>query len=198
GVHRDTCTDLLEDRIPGLAAAAVRGLAHRLDARGGRRGGGRAGRRQSRTRLPLGLRRGPSEYRDGLRRDPHADRGRRHSLSRRDPGGAARAPLPAAARAQRGVTPLAPSSPRKRGPIFQRRWLWVPAFAGTTADECEAYQFLCVSRKPSSTIAKPTSCARVGTSPSTRKPMRSVNPGTSDGKTAARPAPSSTTERVKR
>src|SRR5262249_61382034 len=26
--------------------------------------------------------------------------------------------------------PLA--SPRKRGPIFQRRWLWVPAFAGTT------------------------------------------------------------------
>src|SRR5215471_16583665 len=25
------------------------------------------------------------------------------------------------------------SSPRKRGPIFQRRWLWVPAFAGTTA-----------------------------------------------------------------
>src|SRR5262249_32583808 len=25
-----------------------------------------------------------------------------------------------------------PSSPRTRGPIFQRRWLWVPAFAGTT------------------------------------------------------------------
>src|SRR5713101_7282833 len=25
------------------------------------------------------------------------------------------------------------SSPRKRGPIFQSRWLWVPAFAGTTA-----------------------------------------------------------------
>src|SRR6516165_856819 len=25
------------------------------------------------------------------------------------------------------------SSPRKRGPIFQRRWLWVPAYAGTTA-----------------------------------------------------------------
>src|SRR5215475_9706725 len=24
------------------------------------------------------------------------------------------------------------SSPRKRGPILQRRWLWVPAFAGTT------------------------------------------------------------------
>src|SRR5262249_8914555 len=24
------------------------------------------------------------------------------------------------------------SSPRKRGPIFQRLWLWVPAFAGTT------------------------------------------------------------------
>src|SRR6516164_4861395 len=27
------------------------------------------------------------------------------------------------------------SSPRKRGPIFQRRWLWVPACAGTTANE---------------------------------------------------------------
>src|SRR5215475_11404779 len=27
------------------------------------------------------------------------------------------------------------SSPRKRGPIFQRRWLWVPAFAGTTASD---------------------------------------------------------------
>src|ERR671937_2084311 len=27
------------------------------------------------------------------------------------------------------------SSPRKRGPIFQRRWLWVPAFAGTTIYE---------------------------------------------------------------
>src|SRR5262249_15269869 len=26
------------------------------------------------------------------------------------------------------------SSPRKRGPIFQRRWLWVPAFAGTTVE----------------------------------------------------------------
>src|SRR5262249_30965491 len=25
------------------------------------------------------------------------------------------------------------SSPRTRGPIFQSRWLWVPAFAGTTA-----------------------------------------------------------------
>jgi tripartite-type tricarboxylate transporter receptor subunit TctC len=32
------------------------------------------------------------------------------------------------------VTPnISPSSPRKRGPIFQRPWLWVPAFAGTTA-----------------------------------------------------------------
>src|SRR5262245_53650019 len=28
---------------------------------------------------------------------------------------------------------LSMSSPRKRGPIFQSRWLWVPAFAGTTA-----------------------------------------------------------------
>src|SRR5262249_17053801 len=27
------------------------------------------------------------------------------------------------------------SSPRKRGPIFQRRWLWVPACAGTTTFE---------------------------------------------------------------
>src|SRR5262249_40275835 len=25
-----------------------------------------------------------------------------------------------------------PSSPRRRGPIFQSRWLWVPACAGTT------------------------------------------------------------------
>jgi alkylation response protein AidB-like acyl-CoA dehydrogenase len=55
-----------------------------------------------------------------------------------------------------------------------------------------------VSRNPISTTAKPTSCARLGTSPSTRKPISSVNPGTSEGNTAARPAPSSTTERVKR
>src|SRR5215813_12452758 len=27
------------------------------------------------------------------------------------------------------------SSPRKRGPIFHTRWLWVPACAGTTSDE---------------------------------------------------------------
>src|SRR5215831_11327080 len=27
---------------------------------------------------------------------------------------------------------LHPSPPRKRGPIFQSRWLWVPACAGTT------------------------------------------------------------------
>src|SRR5262249_50708611 len=105
GVYGDARANLLEDRIPGLAPAAIRRLAHRLDACRGRRGRGRAGRRQSGTRLPLGLRRGPSEYRDGVRRDPHADRSRRHSLSRRDPGGAARAPLPAAARAQRGVVP---------------------------------------------------------------------------------------------
>src|SRR5712692_2174790 len=28
--------------------------------------------------------------------------------------------------------PVSVSSPRKRGPIFQSRWLWVPALAGTT------------------------------------------------------------------
>src|SRR5215468_387724 len=27
------------------------------------------------------------------------------------------------------------SSPRKRGPIFQRRWLWVPASPGTTDNQ---------------------------------------------------------------
>src|SRR5262249_10439198 len=90
---------------PAPPPAPLRRLAHALAACRGRRGGGRAGRRQSGTRLPLGLRRGPSEYRDGVRRDPHADRSRRHSLSRRDSGRAARAPLPAAARAQRGVVP---------------------------------------------------------------------------------------------
>jgi len=35
-------------------------------------------------------------------------------------------------------SPLSP--PRKRGPIFQSRWLWVPAFAGTTA-VCVALSF---------------------------------------------------------
>src|SRR5947207_1865286 len=61
-----------------------------------------------------------------------------------------------------------------------------------------AYQFFCVSRNPASTMPKPASWARLGTSPSARKPIRSVIPGTSAGNTAARPAPSSTTERVKR
>ena len=61
-----------------------------------------------------------------------------------------------------------------------------------------APQLFCVSRNPISTIAKPASCARLGTSPSARKPISSVKPGTSDGNTAARPAPSSTTERVNR
>src|SRR6266404_7079093 len=78
-------------------------------------------------------------------------------------------------------------------------------FRGDDGEQCDAepisqraYQFFCVIRNPRSTIANPASCARVGTSPSARKPIRSVNPGTSDGNTAARPAPSSTTERVKR
>src|SRR6516225_7374223 len=36
-------------------------------------------------------------------------------------------------RARSDVSTHILSSPRKRGPIFQRRWLWVPAYAGTTA-----------------------------------------------------------------
>src|SRR5215218_501793 len=39
-----------------------------------------------------------------------------------------------------GRTILLGSFPRKREPIFQRRWLWVPAFAGTTG--------LCLWRTP--------------------------------------------------
>src|SRR5262249_33452430 len=35
------------------------------------------------------------------------------------------------------VTP--PSSPRKQGPTFQSRWLWVPAFAGTTLEGRTGY-----------------------------------------------------------
>jgi hypothetical protein len=66
------------------------------------------------------------------------------------------------------------------------------------ANQPDCVQLFCVSRNPTSTIAKPASCASVGTSPSTRKPIKSVNPGTSDGNTAARPTPSSTTEREKR
>src|SRR5262249_48838203 len=34
-------------------------------------------------------------------------------------------------------------SPRKRGSIFQRRWSWVPAFAGTTASQVLDYDSSC-------------------------------------------------------
>ena len=57
---------------------------------------------------------------------------------------------------------------------------------------------LCVSRKPTMTMARPTSCQTLGTSPSARQPIKSVNGGTSDGNSTARPAPSSTTARVNR
>ena len=48
----------------------------------------------------------------------------------------------------------------------------------------------CVSRKPISTMTRPASCERVGTSPSAIKPSSSTNGGTSDGNKTAREAPS--------
>ncbi len=48
------------------------------------------------------------------------------------------------------------------------------------------------------TMASPTSCETLGTSPTVTEPIKSVNGGTSDGKSAARLAPSSTTARVNR
>lgn len=56
----------------------------------------------------------------------------------------------------------------------------------------------CVSLNPASTMARPINCIRLGTSPSTSQPISSTNGGTSVGNTAARLAPSSTTERVNR
>ena len=56
----------------------------------------------------------------------------------------------------------------------------------------------CVSRKPMTTTTSPTSCERLGTSPSAINPSSSVNGGTSDGNKTAREAPSSTTARVNR
>src|SRR5262249_18233114 len=72
--------------------------------------------------------------------DPAGARARRSRPQRRD-GGRARARAGNAARrrlephpraVQVVVITLLLSSPRKRGPIFQSRWLWVPACAGTT------------------------------------------------------------------
>ena len=57
---------------------------------------------------------------------------------------------------------------------------------------------VCVSRKPTMTIASPMSCEMLGTSPSARNPISNVKGGTSDGYNTARLAPSSTTARVKR
>src|SRR5437764_395287 len=61
-----------------------------------------------------------------------------------------------------------------------------------------AYQFFCVSRNPASTMPKPASWARLGTSPSARKPIRSVIPGTSAGNTAPRRKPFLEHERCQR
>ena len=83
--------------FPSLDAADVRGAAHRVDAGRDRRRRRRTGRRQYGARLPSGLRRGPGQYADGIRLDPDADPDRRHCLSRRHPGRAARAALSAQA-----------------------------------------------------------------------------------------------------
>src|SRR5262249_39188396 len=46
------------------------------------------------------------------------------------------------------------SPPRKRGPIFQSRWLWGPAFAGTTAHSFSP------PRAPSSPVGSSTARVR--------------------------------------
>ena len=48
------------------------------------------------------------------------------------------------------------------------------------------------------TITSPINWSGLGTSPSASHPMSSTKGGTSEGNTAARPAPSSTTERTNR
>jgi hypothetical protein len=58
------------------------------------------------------------------------------------------------------------------------------------------FQFPCVRRNPMRTIPSPTSWITLGTSNSVTSPINSVNPGASEGNTAARAAPSSTTDRV--
>ena len=54
----------------------------------------------------------------------------------------------------------------------------------------------CVSRKPASTTARPANCITLGISPKAIHPISSTQGGTSEGNTDARPAPSSSTERV--
>ena len=53
---------------------------------------------------------------------------------------------------------------------------------------------LCASRKPNRTTITPANCKAVGVSPSASHPTNSTNGGTSEGNTAARPAPSRWTD----
>src|SRR5262249_8986851 len=83
---------------------------------------------------------------------------------------------------------IPPSSPRRRGPIFQRRRLWVPAFAGTTMPRCsnglhDAAVVLLASRF---SIVRPATvplaiavamhgCAGLETSPTANTPRQDVS-----------------------
>ena len=73
---------------------------------------------------------------------------------------------------------------------------------GNPESQRKMYRFVlypfCVSRKPTTTTTSPTSCDTLGTSPSARNPINSMNGGTSEGNKTAREAPSSTTARVNR
>src|SRR5262245_42318956 len=51
------------------------------------------------------------------------------------------------------------------------------------------HHLLWASRKPNSTIINPVNCRAVGVSPSASHPISNTNGGTSEGDTAARPAP---------
>ena len=60
------------------------------------------------------------------------------------------------------------------------------------------HHLLWASRKPNSTITNPVNCRAVGVSPSASHPISSTNGGTSEGNTAARPAPNRWMERANR
>ena len=64
--------------------------------------------------------------------------------------------------------------------------------------KCGCHYPFCVSWKPTTTTTSPMSCETLGTSPSARNPTNSVNGGTSEGNSTARPAPRSTTVRANR
>ena len=83
---------------------------------GGRRRGRRAGRRQHGARLSAVVRRGPGQHRDGVRLDRDAHPGRRHRLSAGDPDRAARAALPAQARADGVLSAQLATPPRHARP----------------------------------------------------------------------------------